>query len=138
MTIRSMVVGFDGSETSHRAFAMAIGLAERERGAVYACYVTHLPASTALSGLVSPAELLEDRKGNDELGTFVTSELARRGIAGDFIRCCGDVASELERLAERCGADLLVVGRTTHRHLYLAGISRDLLAWGRRPVLVVP
>ncbi len=34
MGIRSLVVGIDGSETSYRAFAMAVGLAVREQGCV--------------------------------------------------------------------------------------------------------
>ncbi len=132
------MVGFDGSETSYRALAMAIGLAGREHGTVQACFVAHLPATAALGGFVAPASLLSDPEGDDELAAFVTAELARAGVAGDFTRRSGEVAAELERLAEACGADLLVVGRSTHPHLHLGGVPRQLLARGRIPVLVVP
>lgn len=138
MTIRCIVVGFDGSVTSHRAFAMAAGLAGREHGLVHACFVDHLPATSALGGFVGPVPLLCDPEGDDDLAAFVTEELARADIRGDFTRRNGEVAGELERLAASCGADLLVVGRSTHPHLHLGGVPRQLLARGRIPVLVVP
>ena len=137
MAIGSIVVGFDGSETSHRALAMAIGLAGRECGSVHACFVAHLPATAALGGLVGTAPALYDPEEGDELGGAVTEELARAGVSGGFSCRYGEVAAELERLAVDCGADLLVVGRSTHPHLHLGGIPRQLLARGRLPVLVV-
>ena len=45
MGIRSLVVGIDGSETSYRAFAMAVALAVREQGCVHACFVSHVPVA---------------------------------------------------------------------------------------------
>jgi hypothetical protein len=45
MGIRSLVVGIDGSETSYRAFAMAVALAVREQGCVHACFVSHPPVA---------------------------------------------------------------------------------------------
>ena len=138
MAIRSIVVGFDGSQTSHRAFAMAVGLAGREHGSVHACFVAHLPATATLAGFVGPVPPVSDPEGDGDLGGFVTAELARAGVAGGFTCCSGEVAGELERLAETCNADLLVVGRSTHPHLHLGGVPRHLLARGRLPVLVVP
>ena len=138
MAIRSIVVGFDGSETSYRAFAMATGLAGREHGSVHACFVAHLPATAALGGLVGPAPPLEYPDRIDDLAAFVTEELARAGVRGELTRRSGEVAAELERLAAAWAADLLVVGRSTHPHLHLGGVPRHLLARGRIPVLVVP
>ncbi len=138
MAIRSIVVGFDGSETSYRAFAMAVGLAGREHGSVHSCFVARLPATASLSGLVAPASLVCDHEVDDALAGFVAAELVRAGVAGDFTRSSGEVAAELERLAEAFGADLLVVGRSSHPHLHLGGVPRQLVARGRIPVLVVP
>ena len=138
MAMRSIVVGFDGSETSYRAFAMATGLAGREHGSVHACFVAHLPATAPLGGLVAPASLIGDYACDDALEGFVTAELARAGVAGDFTRSGGEVAAELERLAEAFGADLIVVGRSSHPHLHLGGVPRQLVTRGRIPVLVVP
>ena len=47
MAIKSIVVGTDGSETSYRAFAMAVGFAVREQGCVHACFVAHLPGAAS-------------------------------------------------------------------------------------------
>ena len=138
MAIRTIVVGLDGSETSYRAFAMATGLAGREHGSVHACFIAHLPAAAALGGFAGPAPLLEDPDRNDGLAAFVTEELARAGIQGDFTHRSGEVAAELERLAAAYTADLIVVGRSTHPHLHLGGVPRQLLARSRIPVLVVP
>ncbi len=138
MAIRTIVVGLDGSETSYRAFAMATGLAGREHGSVHACFVAHLPATALLGGLVGPALPLDEPDSEDGLADFVAKELVRAGVSGDFTRCSGEVGSELERLAEARAADLLVVGRSTHPHLHLGGVPRQLLARSRIPVLVVP
>ena len=47
MAIKSIVVGTDGSETSYRAFAMAVGFAVREQGCVHACFVAHVPGAAS-------------------------------------------------------------------------------------------
>ena len=50
MGIRSLVVGIDGSETSYRAFAMAVTLAVREQGCVHACFVSPIPRARGYEG----------------------------------------------------------------------------------------
>jgi nucleotide-binding universal stress UspA family protein len=138
VVVRSIVVGIDGSETSWRAFAMAVGVARRDHGAVHACFVAHTPMpAVGLAGPIAPLEPGIDDDGGD-LGRSVREELARAGVAGDFMWCTGDVGRVLEVLADACHADLIVVGRSRHPTLHLGGVPRRLLAMGRRPVLVVP
>jgi nucleotide-binding universal stress UspA family protein len=138
MAIRNIVVGIDGSETSYRAFAMAVGLARREQGCIHACFVAHLPATAAVGGLFVPLPPVGDLHSHDQLEHFVADELARAAVRGDFTRRVGEVADELEGLTATCSADLVVVGRSTHPRLHLGGVPRQLLAKGRHPVLVVP
>jgi nucleotide-binding universal stress UspA family protein len=109
VTIRSIVVGIDGSETAYRAFAMAVGLAVRERGCVHACYVAHVPGIAAVGGFVPLTPLLDDRL-DDDLAHFVTEELSRAHVDGDFTWRSGAIAAELELLAADCKADLVVMG----------------------------
>jgi nucleotide-binding universal stress UspA family protein len=137
MAIRNIVVGIDGSETSYRAFAMAVGLARREQGCIHACFVAHLPAAAA-GGLFAPLPPVSDLYNDDQLEHFVDDELARAGVGGDFTRRVGEIPNELEGLTATCSADLVVVGRSTHPYLHLGGVPRRLLAKGRYPVLVVP
>ncbi len=139
MSIAGIVVGFDGSEPSHRALAMAVGLAVRERGDVHACFVVHAATSVALGGFFTPFTPVSGADAEaSELGRLVREELDRAGVRGEFTWRGGDVALALERLARDYRADLIVVGRSSHPHLHLGGVPRQLLARGRHPVLVVP
>ncbi|MGD0986102.1 MAG: universal stress protein [Acidimicrobiales bacterium] len=138
MAVRSLVVGIDGSETSCRALAMAIGLAVREQGCVHACFVVHVPAAAALGGSFAPVPLVDDAESDDRLAGFVTEELGQAHVDGDFTCRTGEVSAQLELLAESCKADLIVVGRSAHPYLHLGGVPRQLLARGRFPILVVP
>jgi len=134
----SVVVGIDGSNTSWRAFAMAVGIARRDRGSVHACFVSHTPAPAELAVFAVPVPALVDDEGAADLGKEVAAELNSAGVGGDFACRKGDVARELEALAASCQADLIVVGRSRHPALHLGGVPRKLLAMGRRPVLIVP
>jgi len=135
--VRDLVVGVDGSTTSWRAFSMAVGIARRYEARVHACFVVHVPASADLAAFAVPVTAFADDDGGD-LGREVADELGRAGVAGDFTHIKGDVAHELEALAQSCLADVIVVGRSRHPALHLGGVPRRLLATGRRPVLVVP
>jgi len=138
MGISSIVVGIDGSETSYRAFAMAVGFAVREQGCVHACFVAHMPGAAAIGGFFAPIPLVADAESDEHLARFVTGELFQARVGGDFTCRSGDIGAELELLAETCKADLIVVGRSAHPHLHLGGVPRQLLARGRFPILVVP
>ena len=138
MAVRSLVVGIDGSETSCRAFAMAIGLAVREQGCVHTCFIIHVPAAAALGESFAPVPLVDNAESANRLAGFVTEELGQAHVDGDFTCRIGEVSAQLELLAEDCKADLIVVGRSAHPYLHLGGVPRQLLARGRFPILVVP
>ncbi|MGA3354757.1 MAG: universal stress protein [Acidimicrobiales bacterium] len=138
MEIKSIVVGIDGSDTSYRAFAMAVGFAQREQGCVHACYVAHLPGAAAIGGLFAPVPLVGDTESDESLARYVTGELFLAHVGGDFTCRIGEIGIELELLAETCKADLIVVGRSAHPHLHLGGVPRQLLGRAKFPVLVVP
>jgi nucleotide-binding universal stress UspA family protein len=136
--LMEIVVGLDGSPASWRAFWLTLGVAEREKAFVHVCFVFHVPGITAIGSLVEAAPGLAMEEDGGELGRQVTEELQAADVHGKFICLEGDVAYELEALAESCRADLVVVGRSRHPALHLGGVPRRLLAMGRRPVLVVP
>jgi nucleotide-binding universal stress UspA family protein len=136
--LMEIIVGLDGSPASWRAFWMALGVAEREKAFMQICYVLHVPAPAAIGSLVQPVAAPSPEDDGGELGRRATEELREADVHGKFTCLEGDVAYELETLAEQCHADLLVVGRSRHPALHLGGVPRRLLAIGRRPVLVVP
>lgn len=133
----TIVTGFDGSDTSYRALAMAIGVASREQGCVRACTVCPMPVFTPPSGLsIAPTAHLYESKG--DLVRSASKEMADAGVTGDCTCVYGDAAIELEKLAESCAADLIVVGCSRRPRLHRRAVPRRLLAMRRTPVLVVP
>ncbi len=118
---------------------MAIGMARRWEGCtIRICYVSQVPVSAQLGAIALPISPLAGANEAGELKQAVSDELARYSVAGEFNERSGDVARELEALAEACHADLIVVGRSRHPALHLGGVPRRVLASGHRPVLVVP
>jgi nucleotide-binding universal stress UspA family protein len=137
--MRDIVVGVDGTDTSWRALSMAIGVARRWHGCtIHICYISQLPVSAQLGAMAVPISALAGGDQAGELKQAISDELARSDVMGEFNERVGEVARELETLAEACHADLIVVGRSRHPALHLGGVPRRLLAMGRRPVLVVP
>lgn len=118
---------------------MAAGMARRNGAKVHACFVLHVPAVAELGSFSMPVPpVMLEAADCSELGAEVEKELAEAGVQGEFLCRQGDVARELETLAESLRADMIVVGRSRHPALHLGGAPRRLLAAGRRPVLVVP
>jgi nucleotide-binding universal stress UspA family protein len=137
--MKDIVVGVDGSDASWRALAMAIGVARRWEGCtIRICYVSQVPVSAQLGAIALPISPLAGVSEAGELKQAVSEELSRNSVPGEFNERSGDVARELETLAESCHADLIVVGRSRHPALHLGGVPRRVLAMGHRPILVVP
>ena len=130
-------MGVDGSTTSWRALSMAVGVAREYGARLHACFVLHLPGAADVPPFGLPAAGLAPHDGGD-MGRDVGDEMARAGVAGEFSCRQGDVAVQLEQLAESCRADLIVVGRSRRPALHLGGVPRRLLSSGKRAVLVVP
>ncbi len=133
-----IVIGLDGSPASWRAFFLALGIAQREKAFVHVSFVYHVPAPAMVAPLTTPPPGLPVDEDGGHLERQATAELLVAGVEGVFSSLDGDIASELEAQAERCHADLVVVGRSRHPALRLGGVPRKLLALGHRPVLVVP
>jgi nucleotide-binding universal stress UspA family protein len=117
---------------------MAIGLARTWEAALHICYVTQVAAAAQMGAIALPIAPQVGANEGGELRRAVSDELARNVMTGEFSERKGDVARELEALAESCRADLVVVGRSRHPALHLGGVPRRALAMGHRPVLVVP
>lgn len=137
--MRNIVVGIDGSTPSWRALSLALSIAKSYNARVRACSVWHTPASLEMAVFAMPVvPVIEEDPDGGQLGKQVREELALAGVEGDFSCREGDIAQQLEALAESCRADLIVVGRSRHPALHLGGVPRRLLSMGRWPVVVVP
>jgi nucleotide-binding universal stress UspA family protein len=138
----TILVGVDGSTTSLRAAAYAMGLARRQRAKVTAVYVAPVatlgaatPGGAALSVARHQAfgEIAEDLRRR-------TEEAAQElGISLTFVAAEGDPFTELRRVADEIRADAVVVGASAQAgHRLVGSLAVRLVRAGRWPVTVVP
>ena len=133
-----IVVGMDGSEGAERAFAFAVGVARADGADLVFAHVEeytigkgggpiHVGEEDFESTLRSRAKELERRGRRD----------SRRGHDGPV----GGPAPAIREIADRLGADLIVVGTRGHTPLagvVLGSVAQRLLTIAEQPVLVVP
>lgn len=130
----TVLVGIDGSDTSLRAAAYAIGLASRQQCALTAVYVSDCYAGPAAGALIEAGE-----QTAENLRGLVSDAIARTGIQGDFICRSGDVYTELARAADEMHADAVIVGQSAKLGHRLAGsVGARLVRNARWLVVVVP
>jgi nucleotide-binding universal stress UspA family protein len=120
--ISTIAVGTDGSETAERAVAMAFDLAERYGARVVllsayrstpasAARLTTRPSGDAHWGAADAVEA-------ERILSFAEEAAALRGLTCTSDMADGDPGEVLVDLAERHGADVLVVGnRGMHRRV---------------------
>ncbi len=132
------LVGYDGSDTSKRAFELAMTLARAFGGRVRVVSVLQVTEAgadacalmMADSGTARARELLDELKGlQPDAGALVDVELAH-GSPGDVL--IGQL--------EQHGCDHIVIGHTERGALarwLLGSVSGDVLARAHVPVTVV-
>jgi nucleotide-binding universal stress UspA family protein len=130
----TVLVGIDGSDTSLRAVAYAIGLASRQQCALTAVYVSDCNAGPAAGALIAAAAR---EQAAENLRGLVSDAIGRTGIQGDFIRRSGGVYTELARAADEMHADAVIVGRSAKLGHRLAGSVGARLARNARWLVVV-
>lgn len=135
--VGELVVGFDGTDPSIDALAFATGLARRERARLIVAFVASPSMFSPLAPDPGAWESI-DAVG-DELRGRAAEALEDLGLPWRFERRRGDIAHELEALAEQAKADAIVVGRSSSKVSRLLGsVAAGLLRTSRRPVIVVP
>jgi nucleotide-binding universal stress UspA family protein len=118
--IKTIVLGYDGSEGSKRAAELAGSLARRNSAEVVV--VTAFPHESrtieVLKGIpyVGPAEpdLPEASGAASKVAEAVIQEFREAGIAAEADALQGPPADALLRAAESHEADLIVIGRRGH------------------------
>lgn len=112
--METIVVGYDESEAAKRALERAAELATAFSAQVIVTSIARIAVGKGI-GPVDPADPPELHR--EEL-RHAHAFLAERGLEGEYELALGDPASEIVELAERRGADLIVVG--THEPSLLA------------------
>jgi nucleotide-binding universal stress UspA family protein len=106
--MKTIVVGYDGTDASERALERAGDLAVAFGSSVILTSVAPVLTSTAHGGgSVDPTEPPEQ---HDALLDRARATLAGRGVDAHTVLATGDAAEAIVELAEERSADLIVVG----------------------------
>jgi nucleotide-binding universal stress UspA family protein len=135
---KNIVLALDGSDGSREAIPLATELAKRDQAALL---IAHVEERIVGKG-GGPVHVDEDeiQDGIRELA----GELGAQGIDTSIQTAdvmLGGPAHAIEDIADRAGADLIVVGTRGHSPvagLLLGSVTQRLLQIARRPVLIVP
>ena len=134
----TIVVGLDGSEGSRRALELAVRLAREGEAKLVLAHIEerilgkgggpmHADEEEVLAGVRREAEALASQ------GVDTSVEATSVMLGGP--------AHDIEAIADRAGADLIVVGTrgsTPVTGLLVGSVTQRLLHIAKRPVLAVP
>ncbi len=137
---QTLVVGIDGSPTSWRAAAYAVGLARRQgRSRLVFVFVAATSGLRAFAPQVIPVALENDAEILDEIGATLHRGLDELGLDWELDSRRGSPFAELKRAAESVRADAVVVGASSRVGHRVAGSLAARLVKSRRwPVIVIP
>ena len=140
--IATVAVGTDGSETADRAVAAALDLAERFEASlvVLSAYARQprAPGVPRVGGGSWDAEwAANDAKQTERILAFAEESAIERGVQCSTAMGEGDPGEVLVDLAERHGADVLVVGSKGMERRILGSVPNTVTHKAPCAVLVV-
>jgi hypothetical protein len=144
--IGTVVIGFDGSDTSWDALWWACGEVRRLGGRALVVFVSSaVDAEIAMASAVgfdAAAYAAAADSASAEHAGQLWSEVQRGGVGQEveleFIHARGDPVEQLLHIAEAAGADAIAVGRSTKaRHRLAGSLGRRLIAKRRAPIIVI-
>ncbi|HUK03496.1 MAG TPA: universal stress protein [Burkholderiales bacterium] len=135
---RNILVGYDGSEQGRKAFGTALELARRDDATLHVVAVARPPEIG--DDVESEAVIENSLAYHRELLDGLKSEARSKQVRVRFEVAVGHPAEQIVYAADRCGADLVVVGdrgRSKVAKLLLGSVSKHVTEHAGRPVLVV-
>ena len=134
--LRSIVVGYDGSDEAKHALDRIAVLAADDTAVTLVTAGSLLPSGPRGAGGPSEGERAERRRVLDE----GRARLAELGVDAEVVEAFGDPADALIETARELGADLIVVGtrgRTGAARALLGSVSTTVVNRAHCDVLVV-
>jgi nucleotide-binding universal stress UspA family protein len=135
---RKILIAYDGSVASRKAFDAANALALQNAAELWVLTVARPPE---IADEVETEAVIENsRRHHRALLAELRKALAGKGIKAHFEVSVGHPAEQIIYEADRLGADLIVVGdrgRSKFARLLLGSTSKQVTEHARRPVLVV-
>jgi len=144
--LKKILIASDGSETSKNAAMKGIELAKRAGAEVLAVYVADVVLLNQIGDLIifpgAKGKIKEKmlEQGLKVAGTI--EEIAKEsGVACEVIVAEGDPGSELLRISQEQGADMIVmgsIGKTGLHKFMLGSVAEKVVRNSKVPVLMIP
>lgn len=135
---RKILVGYDGSEPSRKAFETACRLAERDGGELWVLSVARPPE---VGDEVEAEAVMENsRRHYQSLLDKLRAGMPTGRLKAHFQVAVGHPAQQIIYSADKNDVDLIVVGDRGHSkfaQLLLGSISREVAQHADRQVLIV-
>jgi nucleotide-binding universal stress UspA family protein len=134
-----VVVGFDGSLSSERALAYAVGMARRSGCGLVIVHVANRLPATVWAGCEPPVFVDVPDHRTEVLGLELSCAEYLADVPWILVERGGDICYELEEVGREYAADAIVVG-STHGLIgkVFGSVSGRLARRANRPVIVIP
>ena len=135
---RKILVGYDGSEASKKAFESACDLAAKDGAELFVLTVCRPPE--VADDVETEAVIENSRHYHRRLLAELRPAIAAKSIKAHLEVGVGHPAEQIIYDADRHDVDLIVVGhrgRSTFARLLLGSVSKQVVQYADRPVLVV-
>ncbi|MEV7418229.1 universal stress protein [Streptomyces sp. NPDC089919] len=134
-----VVVGFDGSTSSERALAYAIGMAKRSGSGLIIVHVANRLPTTVWAGCEPPVFVDVPDHRTEVLGLELACADYLAEVPWILVERGGDICHELEEVGREYSADAIVVG-STHGIVgrIFGSVAGRLAKRAQRPVVVIP
>jgi nucleotide-binding universal stress UspA family protein len=134
-----ILVGIDGTETSMRAGAYAVGLARRQGSHLIAVYVAATSAFAAQAAVTAGAMIQTQEEIAQQLRHTVIEGARQLGIDSEFVLRRGNPYRELIAVAAERRVDAVVVGASgSSGRRFVGSLAGRLVRDAQWPVTVVP
>jgi nucleotide-binding universal stress UspA family protein len=135
---RKILIAYDGSEASRKAFETALTLAVQHNAELFVLSVARPPE--VADEVETEAVIENSRQHYRRMLSELKPALAAKNIKAHLEVAVGHPAEQIIYDADRHGVDLIVVGhrgRSKFARLLLGSVSKHVVQYADRPVLVV-
>ncbi|OGA41698.1 MAG: hypothetical protein A3G28_07250 [Betaproteobacteria bacterium RIFCSPLOWO2_12_FULL_68_19] len=135
---RKILVGFDGSAAGRKAFDTALELARRDAAELYVLSVARPPEIG--DDVETEAVIENSRRYHRALLAELRAATAKSEVKAHYEVAVGHPAEQIMHQADLHGVDLIVVGdrgRSKFARLLLGSVSKQVVQYAARPVMVV-
>jgi len=133
-----ILVGYDGSDAGKKAFETALELAATHGADLYVFTVCRPPEIG--DDVETEAVIENSRRHHRGLLAELKPAVSAKGVNAHFEVAVGHPAEQIIYDADRNGVDLVVVGargRSMFARLLLGSVSKQVVQYADRPVMVV-